>query len=150
MPDREFTIAKFSPELIEDIMRIENLSFGSDAYAPEKFEFLYAKVPETFLVAWCQGKPVSYIAGIPEGDMGYIDSMATHPEFRRKGIGSGIMLTLAEIFARQGVSGLCLHVRTTNFAAIRFYERHGFMATRSDLKYYSDGAAAYYMIKAIR
>ena len=57
-----------------------------------------------------------------DGELEWIDVLR---ERRGSGIASGLLLRLAEWFARQNASRICVDVEPSNAAARRFYRRHG-------------------------
>lgn len=71
---------------------------------------------------------------------GYVLFLAIDPAHRGKGFGRELIAAAAE--DHQTVS---CHARTTNEAAIEFYEHIGFEIERRVDNYYEDGGAAYYL-----
>ena len=60
----------------------------------------------------------------------HVHGIILRPEFRRRGIGAGILEDLEAEFAGK-VDAVELGVRMSNEGAIRFYEGHGFRLERS-------------------
>lgn len=54
-------------------------------------------------------------------------ALAVFPEYRGRGFGSKILQALLEMAKQQGVASICLSCRVDNVAAMRLYERHGFV-----------------------
>jgi ribosomal protein S18 acetylase RimI-like enzyme len=71
---------------------------------------------------------------------GYVLFLAIAPDYRGDGHGRRLV---AEV-ARDHSTVTC-HARTTNDAALRFYEHVGFEVTRRIDNYYEDGGDAYYL-----
>ncbi len=71
---------------------------------------------------------------------GYVLFLAVAPEARDQGYGRRL---IAEV-ARDHRTITC-HARTTNEAALAFYERIGFETERRVTGYYEDGGDAYYL-----
>ena len=71
--------------------------------------------------------------------MGEADMMnlAVQPEYRRKGIGEGLVVHLIERLAEKKVNSLTLEVRASNYAAIALYEKLGFVQVGRRPNYYS-------------
>jgi [ribosomal protein S18]-alanine N-acetyltransferase len=67
----------------------------------------------------------------------HINTIAVHPELRRRGLGSRLMEHLLDEMGRQGVSRAYLEVRRSNLPALALYERLGFSITGVRQKYYS-------------
>ena len=68
----------------------------------------------------------------------HIATIATHPEFRRQGIGARILSAALEEGSEAGVKRAFLEVRTSNEAAQSMYRKFGFEATGRRLRYYKD------------
>lgn len=81
-------------------------------------------VPETEL--WVAEDARGALAGILVLDGPWIDQVYIEPTMTRRGIGS----ELVEFAKRARPSGLRLWTFASNVGAQRFYERHGFAATR--------------------
>lgn len=59
-------------------------------------------------------------------DEGQILNIATHPEYRRRGLGRKIMETVIAHAMEKGITFITLEVRESNAAAIGLYESLGF------------------------
>jgi ribosomal protein S18 acetylase RimI-like enzyme len=82
--------------------------------------------PDLFLVGVLDGKIVACVMAGYEGHRGWLNYLAVDPTRQREGLGKGIV---AEAEARLRASGcpkVNLQVRTSNRAAIAFYERIGY------------------------
>jgi ribosomal protein S18 acetylase RimI-like enzyme len=66
-----------------------------------------------------------------------IANVATHPDFRRRGIGRALTEGAMQHAQRKGAKELWLHVRDDNPTAIRIYEELGFQARARRTTYYS-------------
>ena len=66
-------------------------------------------------------------------DEGQITNIATHPDFRRMGLGEKIVLSLIEYCKENGLVFLSLEVRESNVAAIGLYEKLGFMPKAQEM-----------------
>jgi ribosomal-protein-alanine N-acetyltransferase len=147
--NHNFEIRPFEPEFMDSVMGIEHASFRLDAYPVSKFEYLYRHEPDAFLIAVVDGTVAGYAAGLMNGESGYIDSMATHPEFRGKGIAAALLKEMTNRFKNKGAESLSLHVRTDNKQGLRLYKQFGFQVDSMVDRYYSDGARAYFMTRPI-
>jgi ribosomal protein S18 acetylase RimI-like enzyme len=89
--------------------------------------------PEAFLVAELDGRVVGYIrlkppTKLPENvHVIQVQGLAVHPDARRHGVASGLLDAAEETLRERGTRKLTLRVLSTNEAAIRLYERHGFV-----------------------
>ena len=122
----EITITPMEPEHLAQIAALEAACF-SDPW------------PESILVHELQN-PLSLWLCAMDGDIvtGYIGSqtvlgesdmmnVAVHPDYRRKGIGRTLVLTLCKALRKQMIaSALTLEVRDSNAPALALYESLGF------------------------
>jgi len=98
-------------------------------------------------------KPTSICLGAYDGETGalagyliisrYVDAwhvmnVAVAPEFRRRGIARTLLEELFELTAGDERRGYTLEVRVSNDAAIRLYERLGFVEHGTRRGYYTD------------
>jgi ribosomal protein S18 acetylase RimI-like enzyme len=89
--------------------------------------------PEAFLVAELDGRVVGYIrlkppTKLPENaHVIQVQGLAVHPDTRCRGVAAGLLDTAEETLRERGTRKLTLRVLSTNEAAIRLYERHGFV-----------------------
>ena len=89
--------------------------------------------PEAFLVAELNGRVAGYIrlkppTKLPENaHVVQVQGLAVHPDARRQGVASGLLGAAEAALRERGTRKLTLRVLSTNEAAIRLYERHGFV-----------------------
>jgi ribosomal protein S18 acetylase RimI-like enzyme len=88
--------------------------------------------PEAHLVAELDGSVVGYIrikppTRLPENaHVAQVQGLAVHPAARRHGAAAGLLDAAEKHLRERGIRKLTLRVLSTNQAAIRLYERHGF------------------------
>jgi len=71
-------------------------------------------------------------------DEAHIATIATHPEFRRQGIGE-LLMKRALLSARtEGAARAFLEVRAGNVGALALYKKYGFIVAGVRLRYYND------------
>ncbi|RLG81091.1 MAG: ribosomal-protein-alanine N-acetyltransferase [Thermoprotei archaeon] len=113
---------------------------------------------KAFLVAELTSRVVGYVMCRVETGVGYLRSswrrlghvisIAVHPNYRRRGIGTKLMVKaierLREYYQAEEVY---LEVRVSNEPAIKLYEKLGFMKARVLRHYYLDGEDAYLMVR---
>jgi len=70
--------------------------------------------------------------------LGWTDMMnlAVHPDFRRRGIGEGLVAALEEELKKQGSQQLTLEVRASNESAKALYSKRGFREVGLRKNYY--------------
>jgi ribosomal protein S18 acetylase RimI-like enzyme len=96
--------------------------------------------PDAHLVAELDGSVVGYIrlkppTRLPENaHVIQVQGLAVHPEARRQGAAGRLLDTAAKQLRDRGIRKLTLRVLSTNRAAIRLYERHGFAREGTQLE----------------
>jgi ribosomal-protein-alanine N-acetyltransferase len=71
-------------------------------------------------------------------DEAHIATIATHPDFRRQGIGEQLMLAALESARGEGAAHAFLEVRAGNAGAIALYKKYGFVVAGVRPRYYKD------------
>ena len=91
-----------------------------------------------FLCAVADGCVVGYI-GVQEivGEA-YITNVAVLPQFRRNGVAAALLHNLFEFANESCFEFLSLEVRKSNTAAIKLYEKAGFVPVGSRKNFYSE------------
>jgi ribosomal protein S18 acetylase RimI-like enzyme len=80
--------------------------------------------------------------------LGHVTSLAVLEEYRRQGLAAALMEQLHyHLETRHGCTEVGLHVRTSNRAAARLYQRDGYEVESVIPHYYQDGEDAYFMRK---
>lgn len=151
--ERTFTIRKFKPEDLDQVMYI-NRTCLPENYSTYFFVDLYKNFPETFIVAEEDGQIVGYImcrieSGFSRFSLikrGHVISIAVLPSHRRKGIGETLLKeALQAMINHYGVKECYLEVRVSNMPAINLYKKVGFKIEKTIRRYYADGENAYLM-----
>ncbi len=134
-------IRKFQPPDFQWVIDIERKVF--DEHDPYLYMQFYEMYPETFLVAEINGIVVGYAAGfLASLGVGRIFSLAVHPAYRNRSVGSNLLKEIINIFRKLGAFEIILEVRSSTVRAKRFYERHGFSQSGIAEKYYFDAEDA--------
>ena len=89
-----------------------------------------------YLAAVDGGTLVGYIGVQTVLDEGYINNVAVHPEYRRRGIAAALISLLAEQAQAIGLAFLPLEVRESNAPATALYEKLGFTTVGRRKNYY--------------
>ena len=71
-------------------------------------------------------------------DEAHIATIATHPDFRRQGIGERLMIDALLAAREEGARRAFLEVRASNAAAQAMYEKYGFVVDGRRPRYYKD------------
>lgn len=82
---------------------------------------------ELFLVGEVEGRIVATVMAGYDGHRGWINYLAVHPDFHRKGIGSKLMEAAQTRLLELGCPKINLQVRSTNARAVGFYNSIGYV-----------------------
>jgi len=68
----------------------------------------------------------------------HVATIATHPDFRRQGVGRALLIHALQSAAADGAKRAYLEVRASNLVAQEMYRRFGFVETARRPRYYKD------------
>jgi ribosomal-protein-alanine N-acetyltransferase len=71
-------------------------------------------------------------------DDAHIATIAVHPDWRGRGLGELLLLSLLEEAAKRGAARATLEVRVSNAVAQGLYHKYGFRNTSRSMRYYAD------------
>jgi ribosomal protein S18 acetylase RimI-like enzyme len=135
--DHEVTVRRAVEEDDAALLAIEQVSWdassGFPSYQDNLTDTFFARSgPEAHLVAEYDGEVVGYLRlqnkyPFPEGaGVLTINGLATAPTARRLGVGSALLDAATAEGRLRGARKISLHVHSTNAAARRLYDRHGY------------------------
>jgi ribosomal protein S18 acetylase RimI-like enzyme len=138
---------------IPDMARIWGIEKGEGGTSEERMMAYFdgqlhpqhALLPRVIYVAHEGDSLIGYIAGhltrrfACDGELEWI---YVHPQRRRSGTGSDLLLRLKEWFKEQHAPKVCVNVAPDNSAAIEFYTRHGAAKMNQHWLVWSDFARA--------
>lgn len=96
------------------------------------------------LKAVCGGRIVGFVMGERDKGAGWVATFGVDPDYRMQGIGTRL---LEAIEAEMDMPSYKLCVRQSNTAAIRLYEKHGYIPVDTWSRYYKGGEDALVMQK---
>ncbi len=130
-------ILNLGPEHITQLRVLESLCFEYH-WSEEQFRIGLEKKAFYVLGYEEQGILVGYLAySIVLGEMEVLN-LGVHPDFRRRGIGKALMLTLLQKCREMEINRGLLDVKETNHPAIALYESLGFRKVGIRKNYYPD------------
>jgi ribosomal-protein-alanine N-acetyltransferase len=71
-------------------------------------------------------------------DEAHVTTIAMHPDYRRRGLGEFLLMSLIEIAYTIGAKWVTLEVRVSNITAQNLYQKYGFREAGVRRRYYSD------------
>jgi len=134
-------IKKVNRNYLKDFVEVYRESYkGLEKYAylsardiKRYFKWLMSRDPEGFFVAEVNGSVVGFVASDANWfsftevkKVGEIHELFVHPSWRRKGIGTTLLLKAINYIKSRGRSTVELWVGNNNFGAISFYRKFGF------------------------
>lgn len=126
---------KMCREHTTQVAELEAACFN-DPWSLRAFESEVMNPLSLWLVAEEDGKVVGYIGSQSVLGQADIMNLAVDADYRRKGIGSELVLALVEELKKQDVTIAMLEVRVSNAAAITLYESLGFTKVGCRKNYY--------------
>jgi ribosomal-protein-alanine N-acetyltransferase len=131
-------IRKMTIDDIEQVIAIDRLSF-SLPWPERSFRFELTDNPASRCwVAEIDAKLVGVIVAWLIVDEIHIATIATHPDFRRRGVARKLMAYALQNLKEEGAQSSFLEVRASNFAAQDMYRKFGYEETGVRPRYYKD------------
>ena len=128
--------AQMKEKHVAQVAALEKLCFGAEAWSEKSVASELDNKLALWIVADDDGKVLGYVGS--QTVMGETDMMniAVHPDCRKQGVASGLILRLIEELKLRGSHCLSLEVRASNAPAIALYEKLGFMQVGLRKNYY--------------
>jgi ribosomal-protein-alanine N-acetyltransferase len=131
-------IRRMIPADIDQVVAIDQVSF-SLPWPARSFQYELTENPASrSWVVELDGRIVGMIVIWLIVDEAHIATIATHPEFRRQGIGGQLLLHALRSARMEGARKAFLEVRAGNLAAQAMYRKHGFKEDGRRPRYYND------------
>ena len=135
---------------IESLYQLDKLCFHEDiAYKIEEF-IIFLRYPRTYTVVQESGggKIIGFVMTRQENDgEGHVITIDVHPNYRRHGIGTGLLHTAEGKLQELGVDIIGLEVDTNNTGALKFYLCNDYNIVSKIHGYYSRHRDAYRLTK---
>ncbi len=133
------TIRKMAAEDVPAVSAIDRMSFTLPW--PEsafRYEVTDNRVARCFVGETDEKRIIAAVVSWVIIDELHIATIATHPDFRRRGVGKGILTEALQDGYKAGARRAFLEVRESNQAAQAMYRKFGFEVTGRRPKYYKD------------
>lgn len=137
-------IREMKPEDIEEVLKISEECFNSDAWSRKAFEREFELEHSYKFVLEENGEIIGYAVVWKIFEDATLMSIAIRKDRWGKGYGKRLMTFLID-YLRGKVERFLLDVRRSNIRAIRLYQSLGFKIVSERKKYYSDGENALQM-----
>lgn len=124
---------------IEQIMKIESVSFGNFYWTPEAFiTEVDNDLGNYFTAENDNGQVIGYGGFWLILDEAHITTIAVHPNYKRQGLGEMLLQKMLETGYEKNVKWFTLEVRVSNIAAQNLYYKYNFKSLGLRRKYYQD------------
>lgn len=132
------TIRKMTLDDVPSVVDLDQKSF-SLPWPERSFRFELTDNPASRCwVAELDGKVVGMIVVWLIVDEAHVATIATHPDFRRKGIAKRLLSHALRKLMEQGARSSFLEVRESNMVAQELYRKFGYEQTGRRRRYYKD------------
>ena len=134
----KLTIRKMTLDDVPAVVDLDQKSF-SLPWPERSFRFELTDNPASRCwVAEMDGKVVGMIVVWLIVEEAHVATIATHPDFRRKGIAKRLLSYALQKLMEQGARSSFLEVRASNLAAQELYRKFGYEETGRRRRYYKD------------
>ena len=130
-------IRRMTPADLPAVAELDQLSF-SQPWPPQSFATELDNKNARCWVAEVDGRVVGMVVGWMLVDEMHIATIATHPDYRRQGIGSKLLLHTLLKAMDEGAQSSFLEVRESNAAAQDMYLKFGYEKMGRRKRYYRD------------
>lgn len=129
---------------VDEIYKIDKVSFDIP-WSKSSIRMLIVedKLSE-ILIADFDGEVAAYLSYMKIFDEIHIQNVATHPDFRGRGLGMNLLKFLTE-FADENKFKITLEVNTKNEKALKLYKKNGFKVVSIRKDYYGIDKDAFIM-----
>lgn len=131
-------IRRMTLDDIPTVVALDQISF-SLPWPERSFRFEVAEnAAARCWVAEVDGRVIAMLVGWLLVDEIHIATIATHPDYRRQGIGRQLLSHALSRALDEGAQSSFLEVRESNLAAQEMYRQFGYQATGRRKRYYRD------------
>ncbi len=127
----EYEIIEMNEGHLKDVLEIEKECFSAP-WSRESFEYELANEYARLFVALCGGAVIGYISAFNVSGEVSLGNLAVKKEYRKAGVATALLNKLESVSRAQNAEFITLEVRASNEAAIRLYDKLGFV--RSGLR----------------
>lgn len=133
-----YVIRKMAVEDLEQVVAIDQISFTLP-WPPRSFYFEVTNNPAARCwVAEQDEKIIAMMVAWLIVDEIHIASVATHPDFRKQGVGEDLLAHTLQFAKEEGAITSFLEVRESNIAALEMYRKFGYVENARRAGYYAD------------
>lgn len=135
----DIKIRKMHKKDIEQIMKIESVSFGNFHWTPESFAAeIENDIGNYFTAEDKKGEVIGYCGFWLIVDEAHITTIAVHPDLKKQGLGEKLLQKMIEVGYEKNAKWFTLEVRASNITAQNLYYKYNFKSLGLRRKYYQD------------
>jgi ribosomal-protein-alanine N-acetyltransferase len=123
---------------LEQVVAIDQVSFSLPWPARSFHYEITDNLASRCWVADLDGRVIAMVVAWFIVDEIHIATIATHPDFRKQGVGKSLLLHTLSSAKKEGALTSFLEVRESNLAAIEMYRQFGFVEAGRRAGYYKD------------
>jgi ribosomal-protein-alanine N-acetyltransferase len=131
-------IRKMTLDDLEQVVAIDQVSFSLPWPARSFHYEITDNLASRCWVADLDGRVIAMVVAWLIVDEIHIATIATHPDFRKQGIGWNLLLHTLKCAREEGALTSFLEVRESNLAAQEMYRKFGYVESGRRKNYYSD------------
>ena len=131
-----FLISKMQESDIDELVKIDKICFSSP-WSYNSFKAELENKNSYFIVCKYNNKAIGYAGLYKILDETYISNIALLPDYRKKGIGRKLLVSLINYAQNNRASFISLEVRKSNYIAINLYKSEGFVLSGLRKNFYS-------------
>ena len=135
-------IRRAEPKDLPFIVEIEGLCFPEETAFPAGMFAYLIKYSVSLVACDPEDRVVGFIIGYTSGRGGAVYTLDVHPAYRKKGIGSKLVLALEEELRAQGARAIRLEAALENPEARELYRKAGYSERELVKNYYGRGKDA--------
>ncbi len=130
-----FEILPMQADDIPAVTDLERRNF-SVPWSAQSFRSVVEDAFSYCFVGVLEGRIIAYAVFGALDDYAELWNIAVDQDFRGRGFGDAMLRHVVEHCRKMGVSSLFLQVRKSNHAALKLYEKHGFVFVMAQKNYY--------------
>lgn len=143
----EVKIESANIRLLDQLYQIEEKCFEQEAFSKRQIAYLLTDYNSISLVAKVNGVLAGFIIAQVEveenTEFGHIVTVNVAPSFRRKKVGTAMILEIEGLLRQKDILESRLEVREDNHAAIKLYQKLGYQTVGRLDRYYGSKHGLY-------
>ena len=129
-----------------EVLQIETRSFEFP-WSEEDFIHCLRQRNCIGMIAECNERVVGYMIYELHKSRLHVINFSVHPLYRRRGIGAQMIGKLVNKLSHERRPRILLEIRETNYPAIKFFQRNGFLAVSLLRNFYQDTTEDAYLMQ---